>query len=161
MPSLAERYAAEFPRSRAAFERAKSLFPTGVTHDTRMMEPFPVYVERCSGAHKWDLDGHELIDYFVGHGSHILGHSDPEVVAAVQRQMARGTHPGACHELELEWADLVKAMIPSAERVRFTGSGTEATMMALRLVAAVHRQAEVPEVPGPLPRLARRGDRVQ
>ena len=133
MPSLAERYAKEFPQSRARFERAKTLFPTGVTHDTRMMEPFPVYVERCAGSHKWDVDGHDLIDYFVGHGSHILGHSAPEVVAAVQEQMAKGTHPGACHDLELEWATLVTEMIPSAERVRFTGSGTEATMMALRL----------------------------
>ena len=133
MPSLAERYAAEFPVSRQRFERAKTLFPTGVTHDTRMMEPFPVSVDRCAGAHKFDADGHDLIDYFVGHGSHILGHSAPDVVAAVQAQMARGTHPGACHELELEWATLVVEMVPSAEKVRFTGSGTEATMMALRL----------------------------
>jgi glutamate-1-semialdehyde 2,1-aminomutase len=55
------------------------------------------------------------------------------VVAAVQQQMEKGTHPGACHELELEWASLIKQLIPCAERVRFTGSGTEATMMALRL----------------------------
>ena len=116
MPTLAERYAAEFPVSRQRFERAKTLFPTGVTHDTRMMEPFPVSVDRCLGAHKFDADGHDLIDYFVGHGSHILGHSAPDVVAAVQEQMARGTHPGACHELELEWATLVIDMVPSAER---------------------------------------------
>ena len=133
MPTLAERYTAEFPTSRARFEVAKHVFPCGVTHDTRMMEPFPIYVERALGSKKYDLDGHELIDYFVGHGSHILGHSPEVVVRAVQQQMAKGTHPGSSHELEIEWGKLVMELIPSAERVRFTGSGTEATMMALRL----------------------------
>ena len=132
-PRLADRYAAAFAGSKKLFERAKQLFPCGVTHDTRMMDPFPVYVSRCKGSKKWDVDGHELIDYFVGHGSHILGHSPDDVVAAVQEQMAKGTHPGACHELEIEWATLVTRLVPSAEKVRFTGSGTEATMMALRL----------------------------
>ena len=130
---LVDEYAAAFPKSAARFERARSLFPTGVTHDARMMEPFPIYVERCRGAHKWAVDGQELIDYFVGHGSHLLGHGDPEVVAAVQAQMEKGTHPGACHDLEIEWGELVRELIPCAERVRFTGSGTEATLMALRL----------------------------
>jgi glutamate-1-semialdehyde 2,1-aminomutase len=132
-PSLADRYAAAFPTSKQRFEVAKGLFPCGVTHDTRMMEPFPVYIDRAKGSKKWDLDGHELIDYFVGHGSHILGHSPDDVVAAVQKQMAKTTHPGACHELEIAWGQLVRKLVPSAERVRFTGSGTEATLMALRL----------------------------
>src|SRR4051812_22674161 len=122
MPTLAERYAAAFPGSRSRFETARGLFPCGVTHDTRMMDPFPVYVSHAAGSKKWSVDGQELIDYFVGHGSHILGHSPPDVVAAVQAQMARGTHPGSCHDGEIEWATLVRKLIPSAERVRFTGS---------------------------------------
>jgi len=131
--SLAERYTVAFPGSKVRFERAKSLFPTGVTHDARMMQPFPIYVEKALGSKKWDVDGRELVDYFVGHGSHLLGHCPPAVVEAVQAQMAKGTHPGSCHDLEIEWAEWVKKLIPSAERVRFTGSGTESTMMALRL----------------------------
>lgn len=133
MPALADEYAAAFPASRERFDRAKTLFPTGVTHDTRMMDPFPVYVDRCHGSKKWVVDGQQVVDYFVGHGSHILGHGEDSVVAAVQHQMTRGTHPGGCHDLELEWGELVRELIPSAERVRFTGSGTEATLMALRL----------------------------
>ncbi len=133
MPTLAERYTAAFPTSRARFEEAKTLFPCGVTHDTRMMEPFPISIDRALGSKKYDPDGHGFIDYFVGHGSHILGHSPDAVVRAVQQQMAKGTHPGASHALEIEWGKLVRELIPSAERVRFTGSGTEATMMALRL----------------------------
>jgi glutamate-1-semialdehyde 2,1-aminomutase len=132
-PTLADRYAATFPTSQQRFEVAKTLFPCGVTHDTRMMEPFPIYIDRAKGSKKWDLDGHELIDYFVGHGALLLGHSPDDVVAAVQQQMIKGTHPGACHELEITWGQLVCQLIPSAERVRFTGSGTEATLMALRL----------------------------
>jgi glutamate-1-semialdehyde 2,1-aminomutase len=131
--SLVEQYTASFPGSKKRFEQAKSIFPTGVTHDTRMMEPFPIYIDRAKGAYKWDVDGHKLTDYFVGHGSHILGHCPEEVVKAVQEQMAKGTHPGACHDLEIEWGRLVQKLVPSAERVRFTGSGTEATLMALRL----------------------------
>jgi glutamate-1-semialdehyde 2,1-aminomutase len=132
-PSLTERYAAEFPNSRKLHEQARATFPHGVTHDLRHLEPFPVYVDRAEGGRKWDVDGHELIDYWSGHGAILLGHSHPAVVAAVQRQMARATHPGACHELEVEWGNWVRRLVPSAEKVRFVGSGTEATLMALRL----------------------------
>ena len=130
---LVDQYIAAFPGSQKRFETAKSIFPTGVTHDTRMMEPFPPYVTHAQGAYKWDVDGHKLVDYFVGHGALLLGHSPPDVVEAVREQMAKGTHYGSCHDLEIEWGQLVQKLVPSAEKVRFTGSGTEATLMALRL----------------------------
>lgn len=131
--SLLEDYVARFPQSRAFHERARGLFPNGVTHDLRYLEPFPVYMDRAEGAYKWDVDDHQFIDYWSGHGSLLLGHSHPAVVAAVQQQMGRATHPGACHALEITWGDWVRRLIPSAERLRFVASGTEATMMALRL----------------------------
>ena len=131
--TLLARFEAEFPRSRALHQEACGLFPHGVTHDLRHLEPFPVYVERAAGARKWDVDGHELIDYWSGHGALLLGHCHPAVVEAVRRQAGRATHPGACHEQEIEWARWVRRLVPSAERVRFTASGTEATLMALRL----------------------------
>jgi len=131
--TLTERYRDEFANSAKLFDQARNVFPSGVTHDIRHLEPFPVYVEKAQGSHKWDIDGHELIDYFTGHGSLLLGHSHPAVVDAVQQQAARATHPGACHELEVEWGRWVQKLVPSAERVRFTASGTEATLMALRL----------------------------
>jgi glutamate-1-semialdehyde 2,1-aminomutase len=131
--TLSERFAAAFPRSRALFAQALSLFPNGVTHETRRLDPFPIYVSHCRGPYKWAIDGQRLIDYFVGHGAHLLGHCPEPIVRAVQEQMTRGTHPGACHELEIAWAQWVQTLIPSAERVRFTSSGTEATMLALRL----------------------------
>jgi glutamate-1-semialdehyde 2,1-aminomutase len=131
--ALTERYEAEFANSRKLYEQARPLFPDGVTHDLRYLQPFPVYVDRAEGAHKWDVDGHDLIDYWSGHGALLLGHSDPAVVEAVRRQMGRATHPGACHELEIEWGRMVQRLVPSAEKMRFVSSGTEATLMALRL----------------------------
>ena len=101
LQSLTERYTSEFPQSRKLYEQARNLFPAGVTHDGRYMAPFPIYVDRAQGGHKWDVDGHEMIDFWSGHGSLLLGHSHPEVVRAVQQQMEKATHPGACHELEI------------------------------------------------------------
>jgi glutamate-1-semialdehyde 2,1-aminomutase len=131
--TLTDRFHAAFPLSRQRFEQARSLFPNGVTHDLRYLEPFPIYIDRAQGARKWDVDGHEFIDYWSGHGALLLGHSHPEVVEAVQRQMARSTHPGGCHDLEIEWGEWVRKLVPSAEKLRFVNSGTEATLMALRL----------------------------
>jgi glutamate-1-semialdehyde 2,1-aminomutase len=128
-----ERYVAEFPTSRELHDEARAIFPNGVTHDLRHLDPFPVYIDRAEGACKWDVDGHKLIDFWSGHGALLLGHSHPDVVAAVRKQAGRSTHPGGCHELEVEWGRLVQKLVPSAEKLRFTSSGTEATMMALRL----------------------------
>jgi glutamate-1-semialdehyde 2,1-aminomutase len=134
---LVDRYAAAFPQSRQLHDQARQIFPNGVTHDGRHMEPFPIYVDRAQGSHKWTVEGHELIDFWSGHGALLLGHSHPAVVEAVQQQMARATHPGACHEKEIEWGQWVQKLIPCAERLRFVSSGTEATLMALRL-ARIH-----------------------
>jgi glutamate-1-semialdehyde 2,1-aminomutase len=131
--SLTDRYEAEFRNSRKLHEQARSVFPNGVTHDLRHLEPFPIYVDRCAGSRKWDVDGHELVDFWAGHGALLLGHCHPDVVEAVRQQAGRATHPGACHEQEIEWGQWVQRLVPSAERVRFVSSGTEATMMALRL----------------------------
>ncbi len=122
----------KFPRSAALYERSRQAIAGGITHDSRNFAPFPIYVERAQGARKWDVDGNELLDHWMGHGSLLLGHNDGRVKDAVAEQLARGTHYGACHELEVEWAEQIVAMIPSAEWVRFTMSGTEATMLAIR-----------------------------
>lgn len=131
--TMTDRFEAEFPNSRKLNQQAKEVFLNGVTHDLRYLEPFPIYIDRAEGSYKWDVDGHKLIDFWSGHGSIMLGHSHPAVVEAVQKQVARSTHPGACHELEIEWGQWVQRLIPSAEKIRFTSSGTEATLMALRL----------------------------
>jgi glutamate-1-semialdehyde 2,1-aminomutase len=134
--SIVADYRARTQASAALFERARTLFPSGITHDTRYLDPYPLYVQRAAGARKWCADGHEYVDYFGGHGALLLGHGHPAVVEAVQRQAAIGTHFGASHELEVRWAELVTQLIPCAEKVRFTSSGTEASHMVLRLARA-------------------------
>jgi glutamate-1-semialdehyde 2,1-aminomutase len=134
--TIVERYVELHPGSQALHRRALGCFPNGVTHDIRHTSPFPLYAERASGSHKWDVDGHEIIDYVMGHGALLLGHQHPSVSEAVSKQAQLGTHYGASTELEVRWGELVCKLVPSAERLRFTSSGTEATMMALRLARA-------------------------
>ncbi|MBI3024811.1 MAG: aminotransferase class III-fold pyridoxal phosphate-dependent enzyme [Candidatus Tectomicrobia bacterium] len=135
-PKLQDAYAEALPASRALLERASRLFPDAVTHDVRRMQPFPLYVERAEGPLKWDADGNRYIDYWMGHGALLHGHNPPLVRDAAIGQLRKGTHYGASHEREIEWAEWVCRLVPSAQRVRFTASGTEATHMALRLVRA-------------------------
>jgi glutamate-1-semialdehyde 2,1-aminomutase len=136
MASILETFEAMHQGSKRLAERGRGLFPSGVTHDTRAFAPWPVYVERAQGGRKWDVDGNEYVDYIGGHGALLLGHGRAEVVEAAREALGRGTHFGSSHRWEVEWAEQVLAMVPCAERVRFTSSGTEATMMALRLARA-------------------------
>ena len=134
-PIIAQ-YRAKTPGSAAEAAKAADFFPTGITHDSRYIEPYGLYIREAQGPRKWDVDGNCYVDYFGGHGALLLGHCHPAVVKAAQEQLARGTHFGASHETEIRWAEWVMRLIPSAERVRFTSSGTEATLMAVRLARA-------------------------
>ena len=129
-------FTARTKKSAEFFHRAQQSLPSGIAHDVRHIDPYPVYIERAKGSRKWDVDGNEYVDYFGGHGALLLGHNRVEVAEAVKRQMDIGTHFGSCHELELRWSELIQELMPSAERVRFTASGTEATLLALRLARA-------------------------
>lgn len=131
---IADQYIKAHQRSRRLHERAEQVFAAnGVTHVRRILDPFRPYITHATGSKKWDVDGNEYIDYVLGHGALILGHSHPDVVRAVQEQMAKGVHYGENHELEIEWAELIKSMMPSMERIEFFSCGQEANMMAIRL----------------------------
>lgn len=124
------------PGSATLARRAAQLLPSGLAHDSRHMWPYSIYADRARGSRKWDVDGNEYIDYYGGHGALLLGHGRPEVIEAVHAQLEKGTHFGNCHELEIRWGELVRVLVPSAERIRFHSSGTEATHMAIRLARA-------------------------
>src|SRR5947209_4194180 len=134
--SIETEYRARTTGSAKLYAEACKAIPAGLTHDSRTLLPYPIYAARAAGARKWDVDGNEYVDYFGGHGALLLGHAHPAVVEAVQRQVTQGTHWGSSHEAEVRWAELVHRLIPSAERVRFTASGTEASHLALRLARA-------------------------
>ncbi len=140
---IEQRYLELHPGSAERWDTARDIFPDGVTHDGRRMSPFPLYGTHGEGGVKWDVDGNRIIDFWTGHGSMMLGHSHPEIVKAVQEQVARGTHLSMSSDLEIRWAQLVQQLIPSAEKVRFHSSGTEATMMAIRMARAYTRKSRV------------------
>jgi len=137
--TIGEDLALRHQKSAELYRQALEVFPSGVTHDGRFMRPFPIYVTHARGSHKWDVDGNEYVDYFGGHGALLLGHSHPQVTAAVTEQVQKGSHYGASHALEVEWGKLVQELVPSTRdggKVKFVASGTEATLMALRLARA-------------------------
>ncbi|HYZ23271.1 MAG TPA: aminotransferase class III-fold pyridoxal phosphate-dependent enzyme [Rhodopila sp.] len=134
--TLLAAYEAMTPGSAALAAQAREVLPSGLAHDSRHFDPYPIYIDRARGAVKWDVDGNRYVDYFGGHGALLLGHNHPAVMQAVHAALDRGTHFGACHDLEVRWAEAITRMVPSAERVRFTSSGTEATLIALRLARA-------------------------
>lgn len=138
--TIAAEFAAEFAGSRAIYERAVGVLPNGSSHDSRRL---PLYVERAQGARKWDVDGHEIICYHMGHGALLLGNGHPAIVQAVAEAAGRGMHFGADHPLEVDWAARIVAMVPSAERVRFTSSGTEASLLAMQLARAATEREKI------------------
>lgn len=133
---IVARYRARTRRSAELAREAASLLPSGIAHDSRHVDPYGIYIDRAAGPHKWDVDGNRYVDFFGGHGALILGHCHPVVTAEVSKALARGTQFGASHADELAWVRAIQRLVPSAKRVRFTSSGTEATLMALRLARA-------------------------
>ena len=146
--SIDEDFAAHFPTSSAYYDRAVKVIPSGINHDVRRMEPFPVYMERATGSKKWDVDGNELIDYGIGHGSLILGHSHPKVLKALSNQVQTMTHASAPTPLEVEWAEQVVKMVPVADMARFVNSGTEATMLAKRVARGYTHRPVIARIQG-------------
>jgi glutamate-1-semialdehyde 2,1-aminomutase len=133
MATIFEQYATKFAGSGALWQRARKLIPSGINHDARFISPFPLYMDRAQGCRKWDVDGHEFIDFCTGHGSLILGHGHPAVMKALSEVVGKFTHPSAPTPFEVRWAELITSIVPCAEMVRFQLSGTEATMLAMRL----------------------------
>ncbi len=123
--------------TRAMYAEAQKYLAGGVSSDARRaVQPVPLYVDHAAGARLWDVDGNEYLDYVLGQGPLILGHSHPAIVAAVQAQTARGQVYSAQHALEVEVARTVCRVVPCAERVRFNSVGSEAVHAAWRLARA-------------------------
>ncbi len=134
--STLDRYTARTPTSAALFERATRVLPGGSTRTTTFSDPYPPYIAEGQGATLTDVDGNAYLDFLGNYTSLIVGHAHPEVVAAVEAQVRRGSAFAAPREVEIELAEEIVGRAPSIERIRFTNSGTEATMFALRLARA-------------------------
>jgi glutamate-1-semialdehyde 2,1-aminomutase len=120
----------------ALYRRGLKVIPGGVNSPVRAFRSVggtPYFVARGEGAHVWDVEGRELIDYVQSYGASILGHAHPKVVAAVQEAATRGSTFGSPTEGEVRLAEELCARVPGMEQVRLVSSGTEATMSAIRL----------------------------
>ncbi|KEI70528.1 glutamate-1-semialdehyde 2,1-aminomutase [Endozoicomonas elysicola] len=123
-------------RSEELFEDAQTVIPGGVNSPVRAFKGVggkPIFFKKARGAHLYDVDGKEYIDYIGSWGPMILGHNHPDVIAAVRDQALAGLSFGAPTELETRLAKMVREMVPSMELLRMVNSGTEATMSAIRL----------------------------
>ena len=124
-------------KSNQHYLRAEKQLPCGVSSNYRAWGPEKtIYVERAKGARLWDLDGNEYIDYRLGYGPAILGHADDRVDAAARESIGNSGTTALSTVREAVVAERIKKMVPAADLVRFTNSGTEAVMAALRLARA-------------------------
>ena len=135
--TIREAYIRKNPKSAELYPRFKDVFPGGGGgHDMRVAEPFPISIARGQGIRLWDVDGNEYIDFGLGSASLLLGHSHPAVVEALVQAAPRGSQFSHPHEAELEWGERVCTLVPCADKVRFVGSGAEATMLSMRVARA-------------------------
>ncbi len=145
---MTQRYLSRTVKSKKLYERAKRVLPAGVSYFIRYMEPYPFYAARARGSKLYDVDGNEYVDFWIGHYALILGHSPPQVMREVKRQLDNGTHLGTAHELEIALAEQVAKMIPTAQMVRFANSGTEAMMYTARLVRTITQRDKIGKFEG-------------
>src|SRR5215471_2817554 len=132
-------------RSQEWYKRAQQFLIEGVNSPSRGAAVYssgPIVLERGRGSHVWDLDGNEYVDFMMSFGALIQGHAHPAIVDVVSRTIAEGSHFAAATSAEAEAAERFCRMVPTAEAVRFTNSGSEATMLALRLARAHTRRTK-------------------
>jgi glutamate-1-semialdehyde 2,1-aminomutase len=144
------RYRAATPGSAAMYAKASRRLPAGVTSNVKFFPPYPVYLSRAQGAHVTDVDGRDYIDYCLAFGPLIAGHGHPRVIDAVRAEIDRsGTLIfGGPGDLEYRFAERLAALVPSAEMVRFTNSGTEATLHATRIARGATGRARIVKFEG-------------
>jgi glutamate-1-semialdehyde 2,1-aminomutase len=137
-------------RVKDQYQQACQYLAGGVSSSTRFNRAVghAMLFDKAAGCRVWDLDGREYLDLCCSHGATLLGHGHPKVREAVEREMARGTPCSYESELHTEFARLLCQTIPCLERLRFTGSGTEATMHCLRLARAFTGRSKILKLEG-------------
>lgn len=138
LDSLKAEYAKNNPKSKAAFEAAKKYLPGGITANVKFFDPFPLFMKGGHGAWLVDEDGHEYVDYVLSYGPLILGHGRKEVLDAMHSFLEEhgAMLYGTPHVGEADFAKTIQKYYPSIEELRYTNSGTEATLLTIRTAAA-------------------------
>jgi len=147
--NVLKEYLRKTPSSSKLYGRAVNVFPAGVTYHLRWFHPYPFYVSRAEGPYVWDVDGNMYVDFWMGHGSQLLGHRSKIVLEGVSKYLEElGSHVGFEHPLAVEYAEFLSENIPCVEELRFTNSGTEAAMYAIRLARAYTGKLKIVKVNG-------------
>src|SRR5439155_7802433 len=134
--AVLERYQARTPRSAALYERARESLPAGATRSLNSWRPYPTYIEAGHGVEVRDLDGNRYLHFLNNYSSLIHGHAHPAVMQAIADRLPDGTIFSFAGPLEVQLAEAIRARVPSIERLRFTNSGLEATMFAIKAARA-------------------------
>ena len=143
-----EQYQARTPGSKALWEKARKVMPMGTASNSRMYEPYPIFIDHAEGSKVWDVDGNEYIDHNLSFGAVVVGHRNPAVMSAVAKQLTVGTMYGISHAMESDLAEEICRRFPFIDRVRFSNSGTECTLHALRLAKAFTGKAKIVKMEG-------------
>ena len=137
-------YRARTPRSAELYAKARQVIPAGLTHDSRTLQPYPIYAAKAAGSRKWDVDGNDYVDYFGGHGALLLGHGHQSGRGGRRAASSGSARTGVP---ATSWRCAGRSwwggLIGCAQRVRFTASGTEASHLALRLARAFTGKSRV------------------
>lgn len=136
------------PASAALADRARQVFPGGDTRASAHYLPYPLSIVEANGCLLTDADGHQLLDFMNNFTSLVHGHAHPEIVAAVQAQVAQGSAYAAPSDRQLELAELISSRVPGIELMRFTSSGTEGTTMAIRCARAATGKQKIMKMEG-------------
>lgn len=150
---MLERYRRATSKSHQLWERALQVYPGGVNHNLRTfglhrIGMYPPFMKRGEGAHIWDVDDNEYIDWWMTHFSIILGHNHPKVREAIQARITEGLHLGALNQTQVEFAEKLKEAIPYLEKVRFSVTGSEAVMYSVRLARTFTKKRLVAKARG-------------
>jgi glutamate-1-semialdehyde 2,1-aminomutase len=134
---LTERYFSEYPHAKTEQERAERVLIRGGSHTLRLLEPAPFRIVRAAGSRVWDMDGHEILDFWQGHYTNILGHNPQIVTDALIEHLSRGfgLQSGITDSIQIDFAEVLLRQI-GAEKIRFTSSGSLATLYAVMLSRA-------------------------
>ena len=136
MHDYVKNYERKTTKSKRLYFRSTRVFPGGISHNIRYFEPYPFFVNSAKGKQLRDVDGNKYTDYWMGHWALILGHSPKSVADALAVQVRTGTLYGTVNDVSVELAETIQKLMPRAEMMRFSTTGSEATMYAVRLARA-------------------------
>jgi glutamate-1-semialdehyde 2,1-aminomutase len=135
-------------KSKHLYSRSSKVFPGGVNHNIRFFEPYPFFTKAAKGRYLYDVDGNRYTDFWMGHWALILGHSPMPVVKVLSEQIKNGTLYGTANDISVKLGETIQKLMPRAESMRFSNTGTEATMYAVRMARAKTGRRVIAKVMG-------------